>query len=259
MIYWVLIERKFRPLDVPIHIPLLNLFIGCSTTEGYIENSVLWFCMCIFVTQIVYFVIEKYFVKVKEIVIIIGAILSMVYGYLINNWDFIRLPFCIDAIGVTIFLYHIGTVLGKTDITKLNKWYIPISTLTILCVLAKINVVNLGGLMLGNPFLFLTTSVSGTCLCIYISNKILNTKLEKSLCFLGKNSFTFMCIHEPIKRIVLKVFDLIFVKLNMEYNIREYLITIAFAAIVLIFLCVPVVIFINRFLPILNGRKFVQG
>lgn len=79
------------------------------------------------------------------------------------------------------------------------------------------------------------------------------TKLNSPLMFLGKNSLLIMCLHEPVKRIVIKVasslarMDTDMLRHNLAMSI---LVTSAVVVILL-----PCIYAANRWMPWIVGKK----
>lgn len=71
--------------------------------------------------------------------------------------------------------------------------------------------------------------------------------------WLGRNSLVVMCVHEPIKRILLKVFAMV---TNMEISdIRQSAVLSIIITVLVIATCVPAVMMMRRFTPWLIGKK----
>lgn len=95
----------------------------------------------------------------------------------------------------------------------------------------------------------ITGSVATMSLCWLLAK----TKLNNPLIFLGKNSLLIMCLHEPLKRIVIKVassfanMDTDMVRQNLTMSIL-----ITFAVVVILLPCIYAA---NKWMPWLVGKK----
>lgn len=73
------------------------------------------------------------------------------------------------------------------------------------------------------------------------------------LSWLGMNSLAIMLMHEPIKRIVIKIYSLFF---NISVEIlRESLLNSMVITILTILILLPLILFINKYTPILLGKS----
>ena len=103
----------------------------------------------------------------------------------------------------------------------------------------------------GNVLLFLLGAYSGIYIMLFLSQVTQNC-FKKLIPFLGKNTLIIMCIHEPIKRIVMKIFSMFtgidteIIKVSAEYSI---IITIIIIAVL-----IPIIIIINKYFPFCIGK-----
>ena len=105
-----------------------------------------------------------------------------------------------------------------------------------------------------SPFyLFYGFAIIGSLLVLYIANLLTRTeRLCGVFCWIGRNSLVIMCVHEPLKRIVLFILSkTLFLPIE---TMRENLLFSVMATIVVVLFCAPFVIFINRYCPIILGR-----
>lgn len=97
------------------------------------------------------------------------------------------------------------------------------------------------------------TALIGSMATISLCSLLDSTKISKPLMFLGKNSLLVMCLHEPLKRIVIKIIS---VTTKMETDIlrHDIYMSIAVLLIIIIFL-LPCIFAVNRWLPWAVGGK----
>ena len=67
-------------------------------------------------------------------------------------------------------------------------------------------VTGMASVMYGNIVLFTVAAISGSLFIIIVSQIVTKNKLLE---FFGKNSLIIMCIHEPIRRIVIKILSVL--------------------------------------------------
>ena len=59
--YWAFLERRLRgQTGIPVFAPLLNIFIGQGGNEGYAFNVVMWFIPCMLMTQLMFYLGERF-------------------------------------------------------------------------------------------------------------------------------------------------------------------------------------------------------
>ena len=250
---WNEIERNFRdqvlsPLKV-----FLDIFIGQSQYGPFIYNAVLWFLPCLLVTQIVFYFINKKTSNKKSISVIL--FISIIIGYFIGRYLSFRLPWQIDTMFIALPFYGFGHLLkGKLDFNpqKIKYKSLIIVILFILITLFSLYAYKGGGIydLKIRPYLpYYIFGIIGTIMVYFISLKIDN----KYLAWLGDNSLAIMCLHEPIKRVLIIIISEIanvsdtIVRTNVIY----ILITLAIVTGVTVLFTVV----INKYLYFLLGKK----
>ena len=104
----------------------------------------------------------------------------------------------------------------------------------------------------GSWWLFYIVAL-GLIIPVVIFSRWLVGKEYGILQWLGRNRLVVMCIHEPIKRILLKVFAIV---ANMEISdIRQSAVLSIIITVAVIATCMPVVMMMRRFTPWLIGKK----
>lgn len=241
-VYWRFIELKFRPLpngfDANMHV--LDIF---WQTREFRFNVPLWFLPCLFIVQSIGCVL---FSKVKNWRITLGiTVLWLLLASLINshvnamwvNESFYAFPF-----------FGIGYLIGKERFISTEIKLRSFSIYIVLAILPLIGVwfLNTRNDMHGSSypngyFLFFVIALVCIACCYIISAKL---SMNKWLMWLGTNSLVIMCIHEPLKRILIVIFSRI---LHMEVvAVRESISLSIFVTCVTITIIIPVCMFINK-------------
>lgn len=195
--------------------PLLQTFLS-QGSEGYLVHNVpLWFVMCLFTVEIIYFFLAK---SSKCIVIIISIALGIL-GVLSTKaefFDFSTLPWSLDVSLMALPFYTAGNLLSSSlpankqvEFVKTNK---GISVLVILLAFvivyfgAKYNgSPSMGHAFLGKyPWLFYFVASFGVLGVVFASMLIesLPGLFSSFFVWMGLNSFRVMAVHNPIKGIV---------------------------------------------------------
>lgn len=259
-IYWYFIERNLRGQNENINIlnVFSNIFIARGGNDNYIFNVALWFLPCLLVTEIIFHTIIE---KIKDIrVVTIIMLLFSLLGYIYAQYDLIRLPLALDMVFVAIGFYFIGYLWrkkgefcfkDKMKISKNKKIIIIIIGFLFMIIFSIFNIkIDINNLKYPIYPLIYIVSITG-CIVIYlISNLIIKSN---AIQYLGTNTLIIMCIHEPIKRIVIELLHII-TGISTEI-LRTNFIYIIIITIILIIIIMPIIFIINKYLPFLIGRK----
>lgn len=253
-----------------------------------INNTSIWFLICLFIVTVVFYIIKKVAIWIKNPYIIpFLIVMSGLFGFLITVIKEIldkplasggfkmpgeRLPLTIDTAMTALVFYAMGYYFEKVFIKNLEKIKkIKFGVLIIGILMGIISVfislflnsrVNLHGCRFGNIAYFYLGAVSGILFIIFVSfclEKYLpsDSRLKRIIEYYGKRSL-FMF---GIQSLLLHLFILILNHcLDKEYILYEYLPTeygiIAF--IIVTFVCLPFIywIYIN---VIRISKKFLIG
>ena len=228
--YWVLVERSISGNEEPIWKPLIEIFISQGSSGYMIHNIPMWFVLCLFLVEILYYFLYKVSRDNKIKLYVIVAILTTL-GYLMTMknsfFDFSTLFWSADIALVALPFYTIGNLIseknGKEKIEELVEKNKKISFLTfailiiILSITCNINgPISMGNAQLGNIIGFYINAFIGI-IAILIASVI--TKKSKLLQFLGHNSFFIMATHFPIRKPIIIMIAMLFAtSSNTIYN-----------------------------------------
>lgn len=263
--YWALLESRFRPVDSEplflgslgnLNIKLqqfINIFIAIDSKKAFAYNVVMWFIPCLFVATAIYSLIKRIGYT------LIGVIIIIVLVLLLREYFRYSLPWCLKRALLYIPLIYIGEVSYNNfkDVFNLNN--------KILLVFVGVGVVILFRLLIllfnptcGEPntlVLFYLFACLGSVFVVILSYMM--TPIEHNvLQYLGRNSLIIMCIHEPIKRVVI-VFMQIISGVNADIMRLDNLYCLI-CMILTVIICIPFIYIINRYLPFLIGKKMTK-
>lgn len=170
---------------------------GIDTPKGFPEVhtfGMLWFLAAMFWAMIIFSLI--FYIIRKESVRAIVCVVLTIVGMIISNY--VWLPMNIDISLIVLVYLYVGHSLKRIDMDSKKKM-IP---LLVLCVIVwTINYLLKGRVELAlRKFdivgLSYVASIAGSIVVIYLS-KIIYTdkKIFKPLCFIGRNSMTFLILH----------------------------------------------------------------
>lgn len=200
-------------------------------------NAPLWFVLCLFAVEIIYFFISK----LKSCYIVILCISLIVFGWFLESEYFMfenkLLPWSIDSALFALGFYSLGNLMsdvfkfGITALSDSKNKYLICSTIVVLSLAVGIPLamangkVSLGSKILNNGFILYLTGIIGTLSVIGLS-VLLNR--SRFLVWCGQNSFYIMAVHYLCRvslRYVYKFFDVpIYDKTSLKETILPFII-----------------------------------
>ena len=246
-IYWRFAEMRFRPLpgnfDANMH--FLDLF---WQTDQFRFNVPLWFLPCLVIVQSIGTMLFS-FIK-NQRVLLATVLLWVLIANSINvhcdamwiNESFYAFPF-----------FALGYMIGKERYMKMEAglshtrtWMYGILAfigLILVWLLSTRNDMMSSTYPHGYGVFFLVALLCILCLLIIFVN-IRSGRITSVLTWLGVNSLTIMCIHEPVKRIIVVIFSKL---LGTETDaVRESIVWSILMSCVIVVILVPVCMFINK-------------
>lgn len=255
-IYWLLIEIRFRTEGLSVNKlkPLIGIFYGNGPWLTF--NIVLWFLPCLFITEITFYLIIKFTKEQKYVFLIL--FISSIIGYLISIYLKFRLPWDINIMCTSIVFYGLGYILHESNLdnklTTMQESIFIILLLSVNIPIAFINkAVDMDFLTLGNYFLYYIAAISGTLFLYLICKKI---KHCNWLSFLGKNSLIIMCIHDPLKRIIIKIVSVVS-KISTD-TIRNSILGSLLCLSIILLISVIAIYIINNYMPFIIGKQKIE-
>lgn len=250
LVYWILIERHSRGVDVSIDSQLMGLVYGTYDLRYMMFNGALWFIPCLFSIEILYWFISKCINRVCRFGVLI--ICYAVGLYLINRVPWLPWGVCAAFIGVVF--YGLGDffkplLIGKTAISLGKYIYIYVIALFLLqLALFPCTGADLASLYIGNKWLYVPIATIGILLYWLIATIIKNNKLLE---YLGINSLVIFAFQEPTYRAVIFVVSKI-----SGYSVSE--VRNSFLLCIIITICsiiviTPVIVLWNKSVkPLIN-------
>lgn len=266
-IYWAFLESKFRPIHDDVLFSgyigtlntkvqqFINIFLAENSTNAYAYNVVMWFLPCLFVADLIY-------TKIKDFKCLWGIMIAFIALYYL--W-ISKLPCLVWSLNIAIlvvpFVYigHKGyPILIKltSRIHSLNIFIITIVGILFFVFLAtRFNIQsNIMGNIIPPFYSFYGMAILGSLIVFCISFLIdnLNIIAGGGISFLGKNSLIIMCIHEPIKRVLLVILSKV-TSLPID-NLRGNILLSIICVLILLLVCVPIINIINKKLAWMIGK-----
>lgn len=216
-------------------------------------NGPLWYLIVLFWIDVIFLLVSKN----KKILVAVN-IVFIAAGYFVH----FKGPWRVGQIPVCFVFFSIG-YFSKAVMAKLEKLSMAIKLIAGIVLLGCFSVLayfngmtELASLNYGKNYvvyfitaIVITASIICFSMCIN-SNKILE--------FFGKNSLVVMCSHYYFARFLIPY---IFEKMNKATLLENYLVEIALAAVIMVIM-VPIIMVVNKYLPVLNGKvdlKFLKA
>lgn len=190
LLFGIIMPAVVHGIDSQFYSDAINYFFGLIYSYGspkYMAwSSPLWFMTCTFVTEIIFYLINKYSDHIY--ISIFGTVLI---GYFYNLFLGFRLPWNIDIAFIAVGFMYVGQLIRNSNL--LNKLFnLKYSMVLLLLFILSIyfNVkIDLNMRNYGIIILTFCSSISGSLLVINLSKLIKNNSL---LIYFGSNSLYMM-------------------------------------------------------------------
>lgn len=102
-IYWLFVERSFRPISLEWWQPLVGMIYGAQWNGLMDHNGILWFLPCLFTTEVLFFAVSRIDTKWKQAIVV--AVLAGL-GLMIKS----NMPWCLNIALVTLQFFWVGNL-----------------------------------------------------------------------------------------------------------------------------------------------------
>lgn len=250
-IFWFFIGRKYGDSST-MGLSILKNFTGIFYAQGghdYMNWGLpMWFFPAIFLTFVIFGFVRKLNKNSHQIL----AVLSLVsLGFLTSKTLKVHIIWSIDVALVALFFYALAFYLKDFLFNKKSKYEtLLIFVLFLAHILCSLNIfdkVDMYRSIYGNIFFFLINASIGIGFWVLLFKKIRKINF---LAFLGQNTIPILVLH--IRSLtVIKLFLLVFLGYQtFNFNEIEKLILVVVQLIIIY----PIIVFINKKIPILNGK-----
>ncbi len=253
--YWAFVESRFRPMhDAAIcewwtgaNVKLqqfVNIFTAINSKSAFVYNIVLWFLPCLFMAELVYSRIKD--TKAEWIVDAICVIAC--YVLVSNSAGFV---WCFGEAIVAVPLLSLGNKAYRPLMNILKRNIAKAAMVVVASVLVFASLY-----LLGNPHTdmahnlipheFYPVAIAGSLCVITLSWQIDGFAVRggQILAYLGRNSLIVMCVHEPLKRVVLMLVSKC-ISMPTDMMRDSFLISVG-CTIFVVAVCIPIVEATNR-------------
>lgn len=249
-LYWRFWEIRFRPINegVDANTHFFDIF---WQTNRFQFNIVLWFLPCLFITTILLNAVTS-IIKKRIFIFCICLLWITVASLYMPDTKSFWVKETWYAFPFVTFGWFIGKLAFKVENMLTNvPWFYK---MTALIPLVAIMFLPHGGSMLssqypnGYAYFFVMALICVSA--VYVLSTLLVT--QKWLSWLGCNTLIIMCLHDPLKRIVIKFLSYVMHQTSDE--LRESVFLSFFVTAIVISVLIPICKLINKRMPWLLGR-----
>ena len=238
LIYWQLIERRFRDSNMSFVDSFKGLLSG--SYENLDFNVHLWFLPCFFMTVILFNVLVN--VGEKKLAFIVSVLMSLIYIVLPMPEIF----WGVNRVFKYIGFYAIGVLMASKDAGVVRrKLRVTIIALILLAFNFFLSLYNLT-----TGIMWFVTGMIGVSALVLISQLIYKNRI---LQYFGRISLIILCIHGPVYRIVVKVVS-IPLQISTDIVRGNFCLAMVVVAITMI-ICSVAYEIVMRFAPWMLGKS----
>lgn len=239
--------------------PLLQIVLAQGSGEFIVYNSVLWFVPCLFAVEMIYFAFSRFNEWMTLALCFLTAFGSTLLVWKYGDDYLFLLPWNLDAAFFALPFYGVANAIRRhfshdelMTTVSANK-FITLTVVMMLFGTMNYLVLNYGECSMGSSsyncpiWIFFVRAFMGGAglilLTILICSRYSQGWWYDSLRWCGRNSLDIMCLHIPIKGVVMIV---IAKALHLSFDISVSLFYSTVAFVVTMIILVPIVLMINR-------------
>lgn len=177
-LYWLFIERSFRPIDLSWWQPLIGMVYGAQWHGLMDHNGILWFLPCLFMTEVLFFAVSRLDGKWKQALVVV---LLTAGGLLIKT----NLPWCLNIAMVALQFFWLGNLgreklIGDSkDTVSIRGFMMAITLMGAYVLLCPVwcNHVNMATCAYGNLLGFELLSVIGITGLVMLCKSLITNRI----------------------------------------------------------------------------------
>ena len=238
---------------------LIGTLIPLRFNNGTLHNGTLWFIVCLFMSELIFFLIVKYSKNDKKKIVaclVVCAIIGVFYNIYIKK----PLPWSIDVAFISVVFYGMGYLIKgiENKVSKLVNIKYLIIFLIANVLLGHLNIrylnanVDMSSSRYGNYFLFYMAAFCGIMASLIFCRLLPKLRI---LIYVGKNSIIFMAFHQMI---LYPIIDKLIAHVSFLTSQKSYIVAlngIIHVGVTLIVM-IPIIYVINNYMPFILGKGF---
>lgn len=229
---------KYHSISPDIAWSILDVFRWNVNNDGYICNYPLWFIWALLWIQIAANYMVRW-LKNDQVVLLIASVISII-GYIYIQH--IPTPFMLGRSTTFLVYFMVGYLFNKMDYVKRWKVGLPLSLLLFGalyvwdCAIPFVGIIKM-----------IVEYIAISVLLLYISIGLQHLKLMKPLVFFGVNSMVVFGVHDMYLTIL---------RIITQQTIGQMDVWLGFWNwIVVLILMIPTIFVVNRYIPVVAGKK----
>lgn len=229
--------------------PFVGMLYGIGDNEWLPHNSIMWFLACLFVTELIFFLLNAAIKTKRTLLLALLACASL--GYVDSVYSTTRLPLSLDVAFTGVVFFGLGYIFRDRI---LNSDFNMASA--VICLLLGIGSGFLNGRVdmnysvYGNPLLFYTSSLLSIYAYICFAKRIPKIRF---ITYVGKNSLIFFLLQNAGFSVV-NALAYLMLRTSPNYIEPNIVYACSYALLSLLVLF-PAVALINNKVPFITGRS----
>jgi Fucose 4-O-acetylase and related acetyltransferases len=255
-LFWFVIERRLLSgvSEVNPIKPLVGILYANNIDSYMIYDVVLWFIPCLFITEVLFYMLSKITVNSKRILIMLS--LFVLIGFVDSHYMEFRLPWGIDIAFVAVVFYGTGYILKnfKYKMDNMKIWFkimiIAASIAVAVIISHKNSFVYMYNNEYGNYVYFYIAAYGGITACIFIAIILSKSRI---LSYIGRNTLIILIMHPKVLMLLSFSFHRLF-----HLVIQNSFIFGALYTLLSIIIILPFIYIINRYFPFVLGKEKIK-
>jgi len=233
----------------------VGTFLGLRSLNWSPHLGPLWFIPCLFLTELVIFLISRnssLHSKKTAVIVFIISVLGIIYNKTIH----IPLAYSLDAVPFALVFFYGGCLFAKFEHRFWEYLDTPVAFvgLGILSLALGIfnKTVNIFWSMYGNPAIYFIAAFLGIYLVIYVARSLPEVRFLE---YIGKNAIVFLALHQIF---LFGIFSAVVQRagLPQDGNIERTLTGIVYT-VSAVGLLIPINELIKHYMPFLLGTRYL--